>query len=89
MHINHKPEGTCCNRISITLDGDIIQSVDFEQGCQGNLAGIKRLVTGKNRFEVIEMLRGIHCFGKETSCPDQLAQALSYETYQSESSEII
>jgi uncharacterized protein (TIGR03905 family) len=86
MNIDHKPEGTCCKRISITLDGDIIKDVEFERGCPGNLIGIKALVTGKNRSDVIKQLQGIKCFGKDTSCPDQLARALAYDA---DSSEII
>ena len=79
MNIDHKPVGTCCSRITVTLNGDIIEDVNFERGCQGNLLGIKTLVTGKNRKDVIQQLKGIRCYGKETSCPDQLAIALSYD----------
>ncbi len=79
MLIEHDTQGTCCRRISITLDGDTIKNVDFDRGCPGNLIGIKTLVTGMNRQEVISRFSGIRCYGKETSCPDQLAQALAYE----------
>ncbi len=89
MQIDYKTDGTCCSRISITLEGDIIKDVNFYYGCQGNLTGIKALVTGKNRKEIIEQLRGIQCLGKDTSCPDQLARALSYDTDKADSSEII
>jgi uncharacterized protein (TIGR03905 family) len=84
MQIDHQTEGTCCCRISITLDGEIIKDVEFDRGCPGNLIGIKKLVIGKNRKEIIEQLKGIRCFGKETSCPDQLAQALAYDEANSE-----
>ncbi len=79
MLIDHKPEGTCCSRMTITLDGDIIKDVNFDRGCPGNLIGIRKLITGMERQEVIKQFTGICCYGKETSCPDQLAQALSYE----------
>lgn len=45
-------------------------------GCNGNLQGISKLVEGMDIDTVIERLDGIHCGMKETSCPDQLANAL-------------
>ena len=42
----------------------------------GNLQGISKLVEGMDIDTVIERLDGIHCGMKETSCPDQLANAL-------------
>ena len=38
--------------------------------------GISKLVEGMDIDTVIERLDGIHCGMKETSCPDQLANAL-------------
>ena len=35
-----------------------------------------RLVEGRTIDEVIEMLKGIECGVKGTSCPDQVARAL-------------
>jgi uncharacterized protein (TIGR03905 family) len=77
--IEYTPEGTCCRSIRITLENDIILKVDFEKGCPGNLKGIKALVEGMHRDEVVRRLRGIDCYGKDTSCPAQLALALSGE----------
>ncbi len=75
--IEYIPEGTCSKKISIILEDDRITQLDFERGCPGNLLGLKALVEGMKRDEVISKLRGINCFGKETSCPDQLALALT------------
>jgi len=83
MTIDFKTEGTCSRRITITLDGDTIKEVEFERGCPGNLEGISTLVQGKNRKDVISQLKGIRCYGKETSCPDQLALALAWEEHES------
>ena len=54
----------------------IIKSVNFIGGCPGNLIGISHLVKGMEVEEAINKLKGIPCRTKETSCPDQLAQAL-------------
>ena len=52
-----------------------VTDVKFIGGCSGNLQGISRLVKGRDIDEVIETLKGIKC-RNNTSCPDQLAQAL-------------
>ena len=72
----YKTKGTCSRSITIVLDGDIVESVSFEGGCDGNTHGIENLVVGMKADEVISRLEGIRCGFKSTSCPDQLATAL-------------
>ena len=74
--MKYKTNGTCCSEISLEIENDIIKSVEFKGGCNGNLQGIAALVTGMNKDEVIQKLEGVHCGMKSTSCPDQLAKAL-------------
>jgi uncharacterized protein (TIGR03905 family) len=74
--INYKTQGVCSSQIDIQMNGDVIESVAFTGGCNGNLQGICALVKGMKAQDAIEKLRGIHCGFKNTSCPDQLAQAL-------------
>lgn len=75
--IEYIPQGTCASKIRVVLENDRVKSLDFERGCPGNLLGLKALIEGMTREEVITKLRGIDCHGKGTSCPDQLALALS------------
>ncbi|MBF9014912.1 MULTISPECIES: TIGR03905 family TSCPD domain-containing protein [unclassified Oceanispirochaeta] len=75
--IEYTPEGTCSKKISIVLEDDRVTSLDFKMGCPGNLQAVKALVEGMKREDVIARLKGINCYGKGTSCPDQLAIALS------------
>lgn len=70
------PKGVCSSQIDIHVEDGIIQSVVFTGGCNGNLQGIGRLVSGMKVEDAIERLSGIHCGFKNTSCPDQLAKAL-------------
>ncbi|MDO5133387.1 MAG: TIGR03905 family TSCPD domain-containing protein [Eubacteriales bacterium] len=73
----YKTKGTCSTQIELDLDPDhTIRSVAFTGGCNGNLKGICRLVTGRKAEEVIGLLEGTTCGFKKTSCPDQLARAL-------------
>ncbi len=70
------PQGVCSMMIEIELDGDIIKDVVFTGGCNGNLSGISKLITGMKAEDVIERLEGTKCGMNETSCPDQLSKAL-------------
>ncbi|MBQ2826758.1 MAG: TIGR03905 family TSCPD domain-containing protein [Clostridia bacterium] len=77
-HIVYKTKGTCSRQIEITLseDGTVVDAV-FVGGCSGNTQGISSLVRGMKAEEVVKRLSGIKCGFKPTSCPDQLATALS------------
>lgn len=77
MKYQHITSGTCSRMIDIEIDNGVITNVVFTGGCHGNLQGIASLVKGMTPDEVIARLKGIRCGAKQTSCPDQLAQALS------------
>lgn len=69
--------GTCSRAIDIEVSDDgIVKRVEFIGGCHGNTQGISALVEGVPAIEVVSRLKGIRCKTKQTSCPDQLAQAL-------------
>lgn len=74
--MRYHPKGVCSSAIEIETDQNIITSVSFVGGCNGNLQAVSRLVTGMNIEEAISRLKGIRCGYKNTSCPDQLAIAL-------------
>lgn len=75
--IKYKTSGTCSREINIVLDdNNIIQDVKILGGCQGNIAGISRILVGMDASHVIERFEGVRCGAKGTSCPDQIAQAL-------------
>ncbi|MBP1548566.1 MAG: TIGR03905 family TSCPD domain-containing protein [Oscillospiraceae bacterium] len=75
--MNYLTSGVCSRQISIEIsDDNVIESVKFFGGCNGNTQGISALVKGMDVEEAIERLEGIDCGGRGTSCPDQLANAL-------------
>ena len=80
--MKYKTSGTCSSSIDFEIEGNIIQSVSFTGGCNGNLQGISSLVRGMDIDDAIGKLKGIQCGIKSTSCPDQLAKAL--EAYKQE-----
>ena len=72
----YKPSGVCSSKMIIKVDRDIIKSVEIVGGCPGNSVGVSKLCVGRKIDDVIDILSGIDCRGRGTSCPDQLACAL-------------
>jgi uncharacterized protein (TIGR03905 family) len=76
-HLVYNTQGTCSRMIDLTLsDDNVVESVSFTGGCNGNLQGLSQLVKGMRADEVIARLKGLQCGNKGTSCPDQLCCAL-------------
>ena len=75
--MQYRPQGVCSQAIDIEVEDGIIKYVAFTGGCNGNLQGISSLVTGMKIEDAISKLKGIKCGYKNTSCPDQLACALT------------
>ncbi|MBO5269568.1 MAG: TIGR03905 family TSCPD domain-containing protein [Clostridia bacterium] len=76
-HITYHTKGVCASKIDIDIEDGIVRKVTYTGGCHGNTQGVSALVVGMPVEEVIKRLSGIRCRMKPTSCPDQLATALS------------
>lgn len=76
MTHEYNPKGVCSRKIYIEVEDDTVKDIAFVGGCSGNTQGVARLCVGKKTDEIINLLSGIKCGPKSTSCPDQLAQAL-------------
>ena len=77
MEFSYKTKGVCARSILIDVEDDTVKGVRFEGGCSGNTQGVARLVEGLDARDAIGKLAGIRCGFKATSCPDQLAKALT------------
>lgn len=75
-HISYNTKGVCSRKIDIEIEGNIVKEVKYTGGCSGNTQGVAALVAGMTVEEAITRLSGIRCGFKNTSCPDQLAEAL-------------
>lgn len=75
--ITYTPSGVCSRKMEIEVEDGKIAAVKIVGGCAGNTQGVSRLLVGMDVDEAIERLSGIRCGFKPTSCPDQLARALS------------
>ena len=77
MVFEYIPNNVCSRKYTFDIDEDnIIRKCEIIGGCQGNLAGISKLIIGMNIDHVIERFEGTDCHQKGTSCPDQIAKAL-------------
>ena len=76
MKYSYRPKGVCSMEIQLDVENDVINDVKFIGGCNGNTQGISALCKGRKVDEVVNLLSGINCGGRGTSCPDQLAKAL-------------
>ena len=77
MKTTYKTKNTCADEITVDIENGIVQEVSFRNGCAGNHSGISALVKGMTAKEAMEKLSGIKCGARGTSCPDQLAKAIS------------
>ena len=73
---SYNPNGVCSSKMIIKTNGDVIRNVEIIGGCPGNSVGVSKLCVGRRIDDVIDVLKGIDCRGRGTSCPDQLACAL-------------
>nr|WP_073296861.1 TIGR03905 family TSCPD domain-containing protein [Parolsenella massiliensis] len=73
-----RPRGVCSQMIHIGLsdDGNTIEQVSFEGGCNGNLKAVSKLVAGHSVDEIVGILAGNTCGPRRTSCADQLTIGL-------------
>lgn len=74
--IQYETSGVCCAVMQVKVCDGVIKDAVFHGGCNGNLKGIRALITGMKIDDVISRLKGIECREKGTSCPDQLAKCL-------------
>lgn len=76
MRKTYRPVNICASQIDFNIENGIVKDVEFQGGCSGNLRAMSTLVEGMKAEEIIKKLRHTTCQTKNTSCADQLAQAL-------------
>jgi uncharacterized protein (TIGR03905 family) len=71
------PNGICPREIDFDITDGIVTNVKFNGGCNGNGKGLAALIDGMPVQDVIAKLKNITCEKRGTSCPAELARALS------------
>ena len=72
----YTPKGVCSSKIIFNIDNNKVLDIKIIGGCPGNSLGIISLLKDQEIDYIIEKLDGIKCGFKNTSCPDQIANAL-------------
>ena len=82
QHITYKTKGTCSVKIDFDIDEQKrIHNIEYLGGCNGNLKALGILAEGRPASEVADMLGGVTCGIRKTSCGDQLATAIRQAGY--------
>ena len=69
MTYTYTPKNVCSRSITINVnENDIVESVSFVGGCNGNLKGISKLVEGMNVNDVIETMRNAKYIENKMYC---------------------
>ena len=76
MRCEYKTKGVCASKISFDLEGNVVSNVSFLGGCNGNFKAVSKLVEGMTVEQIEGYLKGNTCGMRNTSCADQLAQAV-------------
>ena len=78
MITEYTNRGVCSRKTVVDLAPDgTINDISIIGGCNGNTNGLAKLLKGMNARDAILRLKGIDCNGRGTSCPDQVAKALT------------
>jgi uncharacterized protein (TIGR03905 family) len=72
----YKTVNICPSAITVQMNGDVIEDVGFDGGCDGNLKALRRIVMGMTVKEVENYFSEITCEDKNTSCAAQLSIAV-------------
>ncbi|MDR3330549.1 MAG: TIGR03905 family TSCPD domain-containing protein [Mycoplasmataceae bacterium] len=77
MKYIYLPQGVCSTQMNIEINNNKITSFEIVNGCPGNTKAISKLLIGMDVDHAINKLTGIACRSRKTSCPDQIAKALT------------
>ncbi len=79
MEYTYRNKGVCSKETIVDIDENthIINDVRVIGGCSGNLQGVSSLLKGMKAEEAISRMAGIKCGYKNSSCPDQISEALT------------
>lgn len=68
--------GVCASRLTVEASDGIVRSAHIEGGCPGWRAFAERVMTERPVVECIELMRGVECGERGTSCANEVAKCL-------------
>lgn len=75
--MRYTTHGVCAQAIDFDIEDGKVSKVHFHGGCPGNTSAVAALAEGRSVDDLIKLLSGMQCGNRGTSCPAQLAEALS------------
>ncbi|MDR3257876.1 MAG: TIGR03905 family TSCPD domain-containing protein [Mycoplasmataceae bacterium] len=77
MKYIYLPQNVCSTQMDIEIQNNKIVNFKIANGCPGNTKAVSKLLINMDIDQAINQLKGITCRSKSTSCPDQIAKALT------------
>lgn len=75
--IGYTPSGVCSKYMEIVVDdNNVIKEVNITGGCAGNTMAVSKLLVGMRVEKAKDLLGGVPCGKRATSCPNELSKAL-------------
>jgi uncharacterized protein (TIGR03905 family) len=76
MRYTYNTKTACAKQILFDINNNIVSNIKFIGGCDGNLRAISNILDGWTVEQIEEKCKGNTCWGRPTSCADQLAIAV-------------
>ena len=74
MRYTFIPTGICVTQMRFDIDENaVISNIEFDNGCDGNLKVLAKVLNDKTVSEIISIGRGNTCGRNPTSCMDQFS----------------
>ena len=78
MKYTYIPTGVCAKQIDVEINEEVptVSGVLIVGGCPGYSAALSKLLVGMNVINAVDMLQGVKCGTKQSSCAAEVAKAL-------------
>ena len=78
MKYRYTPTGVCAKQIDVEINEEVptISGVLIVGGCPGYSAALSKLLVGMDARNAVDMLQGVKCGTKQSSCAAEVAKAL-------------
>lgn len=78
MKYTYIPTGVCAKQIDVEINEKVptVSGVLIAGGCPGYSAALSKLLVGMNVINAVDVLQGVKCGTKQSSCAAEVAKAL-------------
>ena len=78
MKYRYAPTGVCAKQIDVEINEEVptISGVLIVGGCSGYSAALSKLLVGMDARNAVDMLQGVKCGTKQSSCAAEVSKAL-------------